>query len=95
MKINTIVLAALEVRENANVLLSKARQLSLELNNLPVLEDTAYEDEYSNGVLNYQVIKGINTESAFRLNSHYYKKVFIVDFGLAKKHLDSKKQPVK
>jgi hypothetical protein len=24
-----------------------------------------------------------------------YKKVFIVDFGLAKKHLDSKKQPVK
>jgi len=77
LKINTIVLAALEVRENANLLLSKARQLSLELNNLPVLEDTSYEDEYSNGVLNYQVIKGINTESAFRLNSHYYKKVFI------------------
>jgi serine/threonine protein kinase len=27
--------------------------------------------------------------------SQDYKKVFIVDFGLAKKHLDSKKQPVK
>lgn len=76
LKLNQLVIAALETRENANDLLNKARGLSLCVNNLPILEDTSYEDEYSNGKLNYQIVNGVHTESAFRLNSHYYKKIF-------------------
>lgn len=74
-KMNKLVLEALEKRDEANILIQKARFLVHHYNKLSLLEDVVFETIDSNKMTQIKLTNLTEFTNSYRLDSHFYNPI--------------------
>jgi len=76
LKMNKLVLAALECRDDANKLIKEARSLVLRYNKLPLISLEEVEKTNSNKTFEYRLASTSEFTHDYRLDSHFYSDIY-------------------
>jgi len=89
LKMNKLILTALESRDEANRLLKEARSLVLKYNNLPSISMEEVEKTNPDKVFEYRLASTTEFTHDYRLDSHFYSDIYRNANDSIEKHANS------